>query len=221
MAVQATAPFLAEPPPAPGKKLGTFQLTYYWTAADQGTGKQVQLRDRQCRPLARVSGAFAGAVSVEGSGRLRDGRVITVTGNCECAGPCFKYARAGHDWGTGADDRPLAPFRSVAVDPSHVSIGRLLYIPELDGVAMPGSRPWGGFVHDGCVVAADRGSGIKGRQIDLFAASQSHYFALDRRHHLKHVTVYDGAARCGGLRKALAAGTGASATEIAVRRGQI
>jgi hypothetical protein len=60
---------------------------------------------------------------------------------------------------------------------------------------MPGERPWGGFVHDGCVVADDRGSGIRGRQLDLFAARESSYVDLSR-HRLGHVTVYRGGDKC-------------------------
>jgi 3D (Asp-Asp-Asp) domain-containing protein len=126
--------------------------------------------------------------------------VLSYSGRCDCPhSPCFRVARRGHRWGTGVRERPLSPFRSVAVDPARVAIGTVLYIEELDGMAMPGSAPWGGFVHDGCVVADDQGGGIRGRQIDLFAARRSHYSALDRRHRLKKVTVFDGGERCRSL----------------------
>jgi 3D (Asp-Asp-Asp) domain-containing protein len=98
----------------------------------------------------------------------------------------------------GAAQRPLAPFRSVAVDSSLVAIGTRLYIPELDGKTMPGQAPWGGFVHDGCVIADDRGGNIRGKQLDFFTARRGHYESLTKRLGLRRVTVHDGGDRCTG-----------------------
>jgi 3D (Asp-Asp-Asp) domain-containing protein len=185
---------------APGKRMGRFQLTYYWMASETPGPRQVQLYDKRCRKVARVSRAFERQLRMEGGGKLRDGRVLTYSGRCDCPhSPCYRDARRGHSWGTGVRERPLSPFRSVAVDPRHVSIGEVLYIPELDGMTMPGSHPWGGFVHDGCVVADDQGGGVRGRQLDLFAARKGHYRALSRRLRGKKVTVFDGGERCQSL----------------------
>lgn len=185
-----------------GAKLGRFKLTYYWMPSETGGGARVQLYNKQCRPVAAVPSSFARRLRLEGGGRLRDGRVITYSGACSCArSPCYRVARRGHRWGTGVQERPLSPFRSVAVDPSHVAIGTTLYIPELDGLTMPGAPPWGGFVHDGCVVADDQGGGVRGRQLDLFAARQSHYKALDHRHRLRRITVFEGGERCRTLKR--------------------
>jgi 3D (Asp-Asp-Asp) domain-containing protein len=185
-----------------GAKLGRFKLTYYWMPSETGGGARVQLYNKQCRPVAAVPSSFARRLRLEGGGRLRDGRVITYSGACSCArSPCYRVARRGHRWGTGVQERPLSPFRSVAVDPSHVAIGTTLYIPELDGLTMPGAPPWGGFVHDGCVVADDQGGGVRGRQLDLFAARQSHYRALDHRHRLRRITVFEGGERCRTLKQ--------------------
>ena len=185
-------------PEAPaGQRLGNFKLTYYWMPTESGGGRRVQLYNKSCRRVARVASSFARKLRLEGGGVLADGRVLTYSGACSCpSSPCFRLARLGHTWGTGVMERPLSPFRSVAVDPAHVSIGSVLYIAELDGLTMPGVPPWGGFVHDGCVVADDQGGGVRGRQLDLFAARKSHYTALDHRHRLKRVTVFDGGERC-------------------------
>ena len=180
-----------------GRRMGSFKLTYYWMAAETRGGRRVQLYNKHCKPVAKVSRAFERRLRMEGGGVLRNGRVLTYSGRCDCPrSPCYRNARRGHRWGTGVRERPLSPFRSVAVDPKHVSIGTALYIPELDGLTMPGRAPWGGFVHDGCVVADDQGGGVRGRQVDLFAARKGHYRALDRRHRLKRVTVFDGGQRC-------------------------
>src|SRR5690606_27071666 len=119
---------------------GSFQFTYYWTPTEvERRGRTVRLfRDGSCRPIGRVSRSFARRMQVEGGGRLRDGRVLIYAGACSCPrSPCFRVAPRGHSWGTGIDDRPLSPFRSVAVDPRRVPIGTVLYIPELDGLRMP------------------------------------------------------------------------------------
>ena len=180
-----------------GAKLGSFQFTYYWIAHEGDAARSTQLYDRKCKPVAQVSPAFAERLVREGTGKLRDGRVLNTSGTCNCDNsPCFfevpRYAR----YGVGVAKRPLSPFRSVAVDPAEVPIGAMLYIAELDGKTMPGRGDYGGFVHDGCVIADDRGGGVKGHQIDFFTARRHHYTAFDRRHRLKLVTVYDGKGRC-------------------------
>lgn len=187
------------------KLLGQFQLTYYWMAHERSArGKRnMRIYDPQCEPLARVSREFAMRLSLEGTGTLRDGRVINVSGPCACDhSPCFFVLEDEEQrFGVGVLERPLSPFRSVAVDPSFVSIGTKLYIPELDGLTMPGKPPWGGFVHDGCVVADDRGGGVEGKQIDFFMARKPFYQAFHRRHRLTQITVYSGARRCEGERE--------------------
>jgi len=197
---------------AAGERLGRFKLTYYWMPSESGGGRQVQLYNKKkCRPLAKVPASFARKLRLEGGGKLRDGRVLAYSGACRCdRSPCYRFARRGHTWGTGVKERPLSPFRSVAVDPAHIAIGTSLYIPELDGLTMPGSAPWGGFVHDGCVVADDQGGGIRGREIDLFAARKSHYMAIQRRHRFKRITVHSGGERCQSPARRPAARRGAS-----------
>src|SRR5207249_6227207 len=109
---------------------------------------------------------------------------------------CFQPVDAQHPWGAGVQDRALVPFRTLAVDPKVIPYGTPLYIPELDGVAMPGDAPWGGFVHDGCVVAGDTGGAIVGTHIDFFAAMHGDYTAIDHRLGLDHITIRDGGTRC-------------------------
>jgi 3D (Asp-Asp-Asp) domain-containing protein len=194
---RAIARLLPPARPVTGPELGSFQLTYYWLASEtRPDGEQIELQTKQCKTIARVSEAFAKNIRMEGSGVLGDGRVITLAGGCECGAPCYRLADRSHRFGTGASARPLSPFRSVAVDPRLVRLGSMLYIPELDGMVMPGPAPWGGFVHDGCVMADDRGGGIKGRQLDLFTVKRAHYTSLSRRLGLRRVSVMAGADRC-------------------------
>lgn len=184
--------------------LGEFKLTYYWITSEENWAQRAgnAKRDtwiftRTCEPLAQVSRSFAARLALEGTGLLADGRMLNVARPCECDySPCFFTVGSQQRWGVGVSHRPLSPFRSVAVDPATVSIGTALYIPELDGLAMPGRPPWGGFVHDGCVLADDRGGNIHGNQLDLFMAMRPHYEAFERRNRLRRVTVQDGRGIC-------------------------
>jgi membrane-bound lytic murein transglycosylase len=101
-----------------------------------------------------------------------------------------------HPWGSGAGGRALEPFRSVAVDRDVIAIGTWLWVAELDGVAMPGDPPWGGFVHDGCVLAADTGGAIDGMQIDFFATLRAYYLIIDGELGLDEISLHEGGARC-------------------------
>jgi 3D (Asp-Asp-Asp) domain-containing protein len=202
------------PRPAPEEPLGTFRMTRYYVAeesgfarpdggdgdavlASAGHGGVTIYDDRGCKPLAHLGARFAEVLDVQGTGRLRDGRVVNISGPCRCASsPCYRTVGDHAPWGLNATSRPLVPFRSVAVDTKVIPLGTLLYIPELDGLTMPGQEPWGGFTHDGCVIATDVGGHIDGLQIDFFVGRFAYKKALDARRKMKHVTVMRGEQRC-------------------------
>jgi hypothetical protein len=78
--------------------------------------------DGKCEPIAEVSKDFATQLAVQGTGKLRDGRVLNIWGHCNCKRtPCFKVTQA--QWGTAGTGRSLLPFRTVAVDPKVVKLG--------------------------------------------------------------------------------------------------
>jgi 3D (Asp-Asp-Asp) domain-containing protein len=185
--------------PSAGAARGTFELTYYWVTSEtdySGTASE-RLLTPGCALLATVTPEFARSLRLEGTGRLRDGRVVNVSGACPCdTAACFAEVDAEHPWGIGVQDRPLVPYRSVAVDRAVVPYGTWLWVAELDGVAVPGEAPWGGFVHDGCVQAADTGGSIDGAHLDWFVGLKSSYRTLDGDLGLAHVTVSDGGDRC-------------------------
>jgi 3D (Asp-Asp-Asp) domain-containing protein len=161
----------------------------------------VPIHDDSCEPIAEVSREFARDLRMQGTGVLRDGRMVSAGRQCDCdaGGVCFFLPGERYRWGIGAANRSLSPFRSVAVDTDLVPLGATLYIPELDGLQMPGPKPWGGFVHDGCVIADDRGGGVRGKHLDFFTARHGYYRALLGRYGLTSVTAYDGAGRCDEL----------------------
>src|SRR5262249_49056806 len=146
-----------------------------------------------------VSLRFLRQLAMEGTGLLTDGRLLNFDARCVCSWEgvaCFKEVTDGRTWGIGVDDRALVPFRSVAVDNEVIATGARIYVPDLDGLVMPGERPWGGFVHDGCLVADDRGSAINGQHLDFFVAEKAFWKLIDRDLRARSVRVYDGGARC-------------------------
>jgi 3D (Asp-Asp-Asp) domain-containing protein len=160
---------------------------------------QVTLYETGCKPIAEVSRDFASALALQGTGKLKDGRVLNIWGHCACGhSPCFKVTAA--QWGTGGSGRQLQPFRTVAVDPKMIKIGSLLHVPFLEGRQMPGRAPWGGYIHDGCVVADDVGGGIKGTQLDLFVGRRGWFLGMSGREGshawAKSVAVFDGSKLC-------------------------
>ena len=187
-------------PPALGRPLGRHQITYYYMVRDTTSkARNTPVYDHKCGVIAKVPYSFAKQLAMEGTGQLRDGRVLNTFGTCKCKrSPCFFVLPKHLRWGVGVKHRPLKPFRSVAVDPRRIPIGTKLYVAELDGLTMPGHAPWGGFVHDGCVLADDRGGNVQGAQIDFYTARWHAYKALFNRHRLSHVTVFNGGERCAG-----------------------
>lgn len=203
--VEEPAPAEEPPPPPPGPRIGRFKVTYYWLATERpGARRNATLYDRRCAPIARVSRSFVRRLTLEGTGRLADGRIVNVAHKCRCeqVKRCFMVL-GKRRWGLGVGGRPLVPFRSVAVDSSVVRISRTLYIPALDGAMMPGRPPFGGFVHDGCVIADDRGGGVRGRHLDIFLGRLRHYRSLFEGRPPRRARVHRGRARCETLAASL------------------
>ncbi|HEY0192402.1 MAG TPA: 3D domain-containing protein, partial [Kofleriaceae bacterium] len=137
--------------------------------------------------------------TMQGTGKLRDGRVLNIWGACRCKhSPCFNVTQG--QWGTAGSGKTLQPFRTVAVDPKVVKLGSLLYVPLLEGRTMPGRSPWGGYVHDGCVIADDTGGHISGNRLDLFVGRKGYFLGLSgsggSHAWARHVPVYDGTGIC-------------------------
>ncbi len=80
----------------------------------------------------------------------------------------------------------VVPMRTLAVDPSVVPRGTVVFIKETVGLPMPG-----GGVHDGLWYASDIGGSIKGDRIDLFtgAGASSARSLVGHGLNLAHMTV--------------------------------
>lgn len=182
---------------SPGRPLGTFRVTHYYVAEETQTGQWPLYAPACRRVLARTSRAFHHDISLEGTGRLRDGRLLNFSERCSCARPGFRGSRICYEeldrsqfpWGRGArfgeSHAPLVPFRSVAVDPEIVALGTVLYVPEWLGRAWPD-----GQISDGCVRAEDTGLLIRNRHLDLFVGSAGWAETLDSAHTVERVRVF-------------------------------
>jgi 3D (Asp-Asp-Asp) domain-containing protein len=159
-----------------GRELGMFRNTYYNFPSEsdyQGSGAQVM--NAACKPIASVARGFFEAVCVQGSGRLRDGTTVSFARrDCECADVCPRSGqkicfepldRGRFPFGRGAMGTAITPLRTVAVDTAVIPLGTTLYMPDYDGVP---SDEHGGKPHDGCFVAQDRGTKVRGNHVDIF-----------------------------------------------------
>lgn len=182
-------------------ELGTYKLTYYWLASEAEYANEpyeIDIYTRQGFPIGRFPRGFVFELKLEGSGVLRDGRVLNYDGRCSYGiGICFQTLDPQfHPFGKGGQQRALHPFRSVAVDPRFVPLGTPLYLAELRGLRLPD-----GTTHDGCVRADDTGGGIKRREIDFFVENFANYKFLEEQLQNDHrVTPLVEEPRCAYLR---------------------
>ncbi len=152
-----------------------FHLSFYWLAYESEYALEdydTDIYNRRGMFLGRFPKAFVFELTLEGSGVLRDGRILNYDGECAYGvGTCFRTLKlAEHPLGAGAQGRPLEPFRSIAVDPHYIPIGSPIYLPELAGLKLPD-----GTVHDGCLRADDVGGSIRRHKIDFFVESYFNY----------------------------------------------
>ncbi len=178
-----------------------FRLSYYWLAYESEYAFEkydTDIYDRYGFWIGRYPQAFVYELKLEGTGFLRDGRLLNYDGPCEYGiGTCFSALDLSeHPLGRGVQNRSLMPFRSVAVDPLLIPIGSPIFVPELVGVVLPdGTR------HDGCLRADDQGGAIKGGKLDFFVESYFNfkYVADQLRWHMRATPHLD-EPRCEYLR---------------------
>jgi 3D (Asp-Asp-Asp) domain-containing protein len=152
-----------------------FRLSFYWLAYESEYANEPYDTDIYTKNgffIGRFPSAFIYELKLEGSGILRDGRVLNYSGECNYGmGTCFKTLDlAVNPLGVGVQSRPLVQFRSIAVDPKMIPIGAPVWVPELAGVPMPD-----GQIHDGCLRADDMGGAIKDGKIDFFVESYNNF----------------------------------------------
>ncbi len=170
--------------------LGEFSPSFYQIVDErdfEDTGRRRRVRDRQGHSRARVRVEFHRRLNIEGCGKLADGRVITydtrINGEIR-----FRVTTAPH--GLSHCERPLVPFRTAAVDPDHVALGTILFVPAARGARLPDSS-----YHDGLFVADDVGSAIRDDRVDIFVGFEDHInnslTLQGRMRHFTPVAVYE------------------------------
>jgi len=153
-------------PPYAYEYKGKFRPTFYLIADENAKPyrklpKEVPLLTPSGDTIAWVSRAFKRELDIEGTGRLSDGRLINFAGR---APDGIRYqVLTDAPFGLGVDNYRLIPYRTIAVDPTRILIGSVVFIPQAYGVRLPS-----GEIHDGFFLAHDIGGAIKGDRIDIF-----------------------------------------------------
>ncbi|HEY9617626.1 MAG TPA: 3D domain-containing protein [Microcoleaceae cyanobacterium] len=83
-----------------------------------------------------------------------------------------RFTPAVTKYGRGAKGVGLVPYRTIAVDPTVIPFGSVVYIPSARGqvITLPSGQR---AIHDGYFYAADTGSAIIGDHIDVFLGTSS------------------------------------------------
>ncbi|MDX2359711.1 MAG: 3D domain-containing protein [Crocinitomicaceae bacterium] len=86
-------------------------------------------------------------------------------------------------FGEGVKNYALVPYRTIAVDPSVIPYGSVIFIPAAIGVEIP-RNDGSSFTHDGYFFAGDTGGAIKKNHIDVFTGvDDSHPFEFVKSSH--------------------------------------
>jgi len=162
----------AKPDPKSLEELGDFKTTFYWVEFEETWAKDpadTAILDDDGNELGKFAKRFVERIKIEGTGKLRDGRVINVTGK----DGRFEVVKCPN--GLGVKGYHLIPFRSVAVDKDVVPVGTELYVPLAVGAKLPD-----GTVHDGRFWAHDVGGGIDGKHLDFFTGAGDQREVLEK-----------------------------------------
>jgi 3D (Asp-Asp-Asp) domain-containing protein len=131
--------------------------------------------------LHRASKEFVTDAEVQGSGELKDGRIVMYAGTDANGAPRWKLST--HPYAIGASGCPLLPFRSISVDKRVIPLFTKLFIPETKGMELPD-----GTIHDGVWYALDTGSAIKRDRVDLFVGAGKAPLGVMKRQGIYHLT---------------------------------
>ena len=109
---------------------------------------------------------FQSEVKMQGTGVMRDGRVLRYNG-------AIQRLPRGCQTAVGAAGRCLTPFFSVAADPRLYRMGDVVYVPEMAGRRIQLPAPKNTVItHPGYFIVDDTGSAIKGpKRFDFFTGS--------------------------------------------------
>ncbi len=168
---------------APQTSMGLLFPTFYNIADEgfhEGLGTESLLESGTEKLIAHVTLGFRKELDIQGTGRLRDGRILNVADRIN--GTWRYRILAPGEYGHGIFGHRIHPLRSVAMDFQHLCkqggytycdqpieiirqklVGTLLFMPKLQG-----ARLANGAIHDGYVCAQDIGGAIQQDRVDLF-----------------------------------------------------
>ncbi len=169
------------------EELGYFRNTYYYLTFEEDyvdAVKDQPVKDIMGNALAWVTTAYKKSLNLEGSGKLRDGRILNFADRIEGE---IRYRVTPSAWGNGIKSCELVPFRTLAVDGNHIPHGSLVFLPATRGMKLPD-----GSTHDGYWRADDRGSAIQKDRIDIFVGKRNWASYLDKAgvSHLKPIEIF-------------------------------
>lgn len=162
------------------KRVGLMRPSFYWISLEpkDGKPKTKSLLDMDGNVLAKVTESYYKKLLMEGTGRLRNGKLVNFKGRVTLPNGTseIRWRFCGPDapYGFGYEDIPLRPFHSVAIDPKTIPIGSLLYIPAAKGISLPN-----GTRHDGYFNAVDIGSMIQKIKIDIFVGDEANRYVFE------------------------------------------
>lgn len=161
---------------------GRWRLTEYWIAEEHAAPHErrpARIARRDGTTLAWSCPTFLADLTMEGTGRTWDGRLLNWDARVQGRACFVEVDRDAYPFGIGVAGYALVPWRSLAVDRRYIPIGHTVEMADLAGMPLPdGSR------HDGCFVAVDGGGAINGHHIDLFVPSADAWRELSRAGYL-------------------------------------
>jgi 3D (Asp-Asp-Asp) domain-containing protein len=170
--------------PLPGVS-ARLRNTHYYTLfeSDYNDPVSAPILNPSGAKIATVSPRFKKDLLMEGSGKLKDGRVLNYATS---VGGIHRYVVSPNAWGNGVGKCALVPFHTVAVDRRIVPLGSIVYIDETKGMPLPD-----GTLHDGVWRAEDIGSAIQNDRVDLYIGKRGWNTTLSRYKikHLQALTV--------------------------------
>jgi hypothetical protein len=165
------------------RELGVLFPTMYNIADEsffEGERQERLVEAHTGKTLAWVSRSYRSELDIQGTGRLKDGRILNVAERVQGVWN-YRVLPAG-EFGHGILNHRIHPLRSVAVDFTYLCqlaglefcdfpapavrarlVGSVLYFPRLDGVKLAT-----GQTHDGLMCAQDIGGAIGKDRVDLF-----------------------------------------------------
>lgn len=173
-------------------KVGDLKPTFYWIALETQSSdpKNRNILDINGGVIARTTARFFSELQLEGTGRLLDGRMVNFHQFIQGPnGREIRYRICGPEapYGYGYGDRPLTPFRTVAVDPRVIPLDSKIFIPAAVGAKLPD-----GSIHDGYFDALDIGGAITDLRVDVFTSfgDQSQVFIRNGMTNMRAIPVY-------------------------------